>query len=183
MMEAINVYAPHVASAAGTVMSVKGDVEAGNAASQAARIQSRQLRDSAKQEMAAATFAAQEEQRKKDLIASKAIAIAAASGGGTVDPSVIRILQGIEAEGTLATEMQIFNGKEAARNLNLQASGVDYQGAIAKRFYRSRATSTALDGLGKLSATWGSGSFRNSREAQGGGIFDTGISPVIYNFA
>lgn len=167
-MRALQEYAPQVASAAGTVLSAKGDYSAASATNAAARSQAQQLRQNANQQMAAATVAAQEEQRKKDLIASKAIAIAAASGGGVTDPTVVRILQGIEAEGTLATQMQLYNGREAARGLNMQANAAEYEGSIAKRFYRSRALSTVLEGASKLANTWGSGTFRDSQEAKGG---------------
>lgn len=166
-MESINVYAPHVASAAGTVLSAKGDVDAGNAAARSARIQAAQLRQNAGQQIAAATQAAQEEQRKSDLIASRAIALAAASGGGVADPTVIRILQGIQKEGAMAVGTQLYNGQEAARGLETQAKVATYEGNLARKFYRNRALATTLEGASKLSATWGSGTFKEDQQKKG----------------
>lgn len=155
-MDKIVEYAPQAASVAGTALSVKGDLDSGRLAQQSAKMQARQLRQNANQEVAAATVAMREEQRKKELTASRAIAVAAASGAGTLDPTVVRILQGIEAEGELASATQLYNGMESARGLNLQADATEWEGKMAKRFYRSRAMSTAMSGMDKFRTTWGS---------------------------
>ena len=175
-MQSVGKYAPSVAGAMGTALQVKGDLETANASARAARVQAAQLRQNAKQQVAAATFAAQEAQREKDLIASRAIALAAASGGGVTDPTVIRILQGIEREGALKTEMALYNGLEEARGMNAKASAVEYEGAMARRMYRSRAMSTAMSGATKLATTWGQESFADSQQRRG--TLDAGSSRV-----
>lgn len=155
-MEQLKTYGPSVAGALGTALTAKGDISAGNAAARAADYQARQMEVNAGQENAVASFSAQEEQRKTDLLASKAIAVAAASGGGTLDPTVVKILQGIHGEGALAKQMQIYNGAEAARGLRDQAKATRYEGKLTKGAYKKRALSTILTGVNKLANTWGS---------------------------
>lgn len=155
-MEQLKKYGPSVQGALGTVLSAKGDLTSGRAAKASANYQARQLEANAGQEIAASTVAAQEEQRKSDLIASRAIAVAAASGGGALDPTVVKILQGIRGEGALASATQLYNGQESARGMRDQARGSRYEGKLYKEASNARALSTILSGGKALANTWGS---------------------------
>jgi len=156
-MEQVKEYGPQVASALGTIVSTKGELDSGKNAERAMRYRARQLEQNAGQQEAEASVAAQEEVRKADLIASRAMAVVAASGGGTVDPTVIRILQGIESEGALASATQLYNGKERARGMRDQAKADRFEGKLYKSAGRKKAMSTILSGAQRFSTpTWGS---------------------------
>lgn len=158
-MEQLKEYQPQMNSAAGaigTLLSAKGSADSGKAADRAARYRARQLEQNAGQAVAAATMEAQEEERKSALIASRAIAVAAASGAGVLDPTVVRILQGIEAEGALASATQMYNGYEEARGMREQAKATRFEGKAYKRAGRTKALSTILGGARDAANTWGS---------------------------
>lgn len=158
-MEQLKMYQPQMNSAAGaigTLLSAKGERDAGIAADRAARYRARQMEQNAGQAVAAATADAQEEERKSALIASRAIAVAAASGAGALDPTVVRILQGIDAEGKLASATQMYNGYEEARGMREQAKATRFEGKAYKRAGKTKALSTVLGGLRDVANTWGS---------------------------
>lgn len=158
-MEQLKKYGPQMNSAAGAIgslLSAKGEIDAGKSADRAARYRARQLEQNAGQAVAAATVDAQEEERKSALIASRAIAVAAASGAGTLDPTVVRILQGIKAEGALASATQMYNGYEEARGMREGAKATRFEGKAYKRAGKTKGLSTLLSGLKEVSNTWGS---------------------------
>jgi hypothetical protein len=159
-MEQIKAYGPAIAGAVGTTLSAKGEVDSGNAIDKVMRYRAKQMEQNAGQEEAAASVAAQEEQRKSALIASRAMAVAAASGGGALDPTVVKILQGIAGEGELATQMQLYNGRERARGMRDQAKASRYEGALNKIAGRKKALTTILGGVSQAANTWGSSTDR-----------------------
>lgn len=178
-MEQIKKYGPQLNSAAGavgTLLSAKGAADEGKAADRLARYRARQMEINAGQSVAAASVAAGEEERKAALIASRAIAVAAASGAGTLDPTVVRILQGINAEGALASATQMYNGEEEARGKLEQARATRYEGSAAKRAGKTRALSTILGGAKDLANTWGTEPPPSKKTStfSNGGYRDTG---------
>lgn len=185
-MEQIKKYGPQMnsaGSAIGTLLSAKGAADEGRAAERLAIYRVRQMEQNAGQSVAAATVAASEEQRKSALIASRAMAVAAASGAGSLDPTVVRILQGINAEGALASATQMYNGEEEARGMLEQARATRYEGASAKRAGKTRALSTILGGLKNAANTWGTEpapSSKTSSPFSNGGFKDTGTSEGAY---
>src|SRR5690606_1168127 len=113
---------------AATFMSARGllaegdALEAsGRAAEQAAIFEARQMRTQAGQEQAVSQRAAEERMREAGLLMSRAQAVAAASGGGALDPTVLRIIGGLAAEGELAAATEQYNDDERARQLKLGA--------------------------------------------------------------
>ena len=155
-MEQVKEYAPIAQKAVGTLLTAKGELDQGKSANALAKYQAQQLEQNAGQEKAVAQHAAEEEQRKSELLASRAIAVAAASGAGALDPTVVKILQGIDAEGQLASMTQLYNGDERARGLTDQARATRYDGRSAKRAGRTRALTTLLTGAQSMATTWGS---------------------------
>jgi hypothetical protein len=155
-MEKMKEYGPQISGAIGTLLSAKGEYASGANADRAMKYRARQLEQNAGQVEAEASVAAQEESRKSELIASRAMAVVAASGGGALDPTVVRILQGIDAEGSLATATQLYNGKERARGMRDQAKADRYEGGLHKSAGKKRAMSTIMTGMDKFATTWGS---------------------------
>ncbi len=151
-----------IASGLGTILAAKGNVDTGKSADLLAKYQARQLEQNAGQEIAVGTQAAEEEKRKSDLIASRAIAVAAASGAGALDPTVIKIMQGISAEGDLASATQMYNANERARGLRDQAKAVRFEGKTTAKAYKQRALNTIMAGSNQIANTWGSGAFKDS---------------------
>lgn len=177
-MEQLKTYGPQAAKVVGSLVSAKGDMDTGASAEAVAKYLARQLEQNAGQQMAVASVAAQEEARQSDLIASRAMAVAAASGAGTLDPSVVKILQGIRAEGALATATQVYNGMETARGMEEEAKATRFEGRSYKSAYKRRALSTLLTGLNDVSNTWGSDPPPNkkakSKEIPTSDAFDNG---------
>lgn len=155
-MEQLKEYGPLISGAMGTALSAKGQIDSGNGMDKALRYRARQLEQNAGGAEAEASVAVQEEQRKTDLIASRAMAVVAASGGGTLDPTVLRILQGIQGEGALNNEMHRFNGRETARGMRDQAKADRFEGKLYKSAGRKKALSTVMGGLEQYQNTWGS---------------------------
>lgn len=139
----------------GTVLSAMGSLKEGNNANKLAKYQARQMETNAKQAVAEGTFAAEEERRKTDLLASRAMAVAAASGGGALDPTVVKILQGIESQGSLNSATEMYNASESARGMTDQAQATRYSGKQAKKAGQMKAIKSVLSGAGDLVTTWG----------------------------
>jgi hypothetical protein len=177
-MDQVKEYAPIAQQIAGTVLTASGENNAGKAVNAYAKdkgeaiarladFKARQLEQNATQQVAVGTHLSEEEQRKSDLIASRAIAVAAASGGGTLDPTVVRILQGVSQEGSLASRTQMYNAEEAARGIRGDAAATRYEGRIQREALRSegkayqkagraKALTTIMSGINKMVPTWGS---------------------------
>jgi hypothetical protein len=162
IQESMKSYGPMVQGAVGTLLTAKGQNDSGIEAQRLANYQAEQLRRNGGQQVAQGTQAAQEEQRKSALIASRAMAVAAASGGGTLDPTVVRILQGVAAEGTLASNTQMYNANERARGMNDTADATVYSGNSARKAGKKKALSTILSGASDLANTWGNDPAPNS---------------------
>lgn len=169
-MQMMSTYGPQIAGALSTAMQAKGESDTGSGNARALRYRAKQLDINAGQEIAQSTVLAQEEQRKSALIASRAIAVAAASGGGTLDPTVVKILQGIDAEGEQATQTQLYNGQESARGLRDQATADRLEAKLNKSAGRKRALGTIMSGATRIATTWGS-----STDTPGS-VFDEGTS-------
>jgi hypothetical protein len=150
-----------VAAIAATVIGTVGTIVSANDAASAARAEGRsakevgdwqaaQLRQQAGQERAAAQRRAIEERRRGTLAVSKARAAAAASGGGAADPTVLKIYGDLAAEGEQNALTALWEGEEAAKGLEAQAAGAQYEGASAD--YASRMTSKAYRRAGYIGA-------------------------------
>ncbi len=121
--------------------------------------QGRQKQTQAGQQRAASQRSAAEEFRKKELVQSSAIAAAAASGGGSFDPSVADIIGDLESEGYYRQSAALFEGEDAARDLETSANLDYYQagetiraGKVQSGLYESAGASYRTAGKNAKSA-------------------------------
>lgn len=155
-------------SVLGTVLSAKGQADAGNAAARKGKAeraladyQAAQLDQNAGQEVAAGQRASAEALHQSKLLQSRALAVAAASGGGALDPNVLKIIGGIAGEGALSAEMQQYNAAESARSMRNQAKATRYSGyqaelagREAKKASKYGVMSTVLQGASGFKNAW-----------------------------
>jgi hypothetical protein len=174
---------PMILSGIGTGMEVEGNNRlAENARLSAQRqaaalqFQKEQATINAGQAAAASQMSAQEQRRQGALINSRAQALAAASGGGAVDPTVVRIMANNAGETALRASIALYQGEEQARQLRMVAAarGYDAQTAIAEGEARAEAYGLAaktavVKGAGSMFAKYG---FGQPKPAKAGG--DTG---------
>lgn len=132
-------FSPEFLTNAGTGLDVFGrlfsafsELEGGNDERKAAEFQAAQLRQNAGQAMAVAQRQAITTQQQAQLVASRALAVAAAGGGGASDPTVVKIISGIAAEGSYRTSVALYEGEERAREMLNRASAVEYGGKLAQ---------------------------------------------------
>jgi hypothetical protein len=122
----------------GSVLSMEGHRQAGDAArvagqrrNVASQFEAEQLEQAAGQSVAASQRDAAEEKRKADLLASRALALAAASGGGT-DGSVVKIISDLKGEGSYRSAVALYRGEEQARKLRMAGKAKRFEGALAE---------------------------------------------------
>lgn len=103
-------------------------LEAGSTLLSASSIQrgassdARQLRRMAGQERATSQRAGIEERRRAALLESRARAVAAGSGAGVSDPTVVKLMADIEAEGEYRALNRQYEGETAASSLEAEAT-------------------------------------------------------------
>lgn len=162
----------------GTVLNAFGAIKSGNAAADAGRAQqlqaeyqAQQLEQNAGQDIATGQRAAAEQLRQARLLQSRALAVAAASGGGAMDPSVLNIIGGIDMEGKLAADIEMYNAKESARGKKddaraLRYTGQEYAaaGKETKRASRLTALTTVLGGAQGFKNAWGTWNANTSKQ-------------------
>ena len=147
-------------SVASAVMQASATAAAGRAEEQAAlgrqqalEHQAEQARINAGQEKAFAQREAFEERRKGKLIASRALAVGAASGAGV--GSMERIFGDIGAEEEYRAAFALFEGDVAARDLNLQADLLRFEGDQEARAGRIRKKLAKRQAFGQLFTGFG----------------------------
>jgi hypothetical protein len=162
---------PVALSVASMVMSARGigmakagaDQAAAAARANAARraqeagFEAEQLRVNAGQEEAAGQIAAREQQRQARLVQSRAIAVAAAGGGSVADPTVVNLLARNAGEGVYRAGLALYQGRERARVLRMQATGKDLEvgadiagGEAAAQGYILRGKAEATRGYASM---------------------------------
>ena len=162
--------------AGGLLMGALGSSRAAKAARRAARKERALAEIQAQSVRASGQRQAFEEQRQAQLVESRALALAAASGAGASDPTAVKILSGIEAEGAYRAAVRMYESEEEARYLEL--SGKLRAGAL-----NDQASATRFGGLvdlatgaGSLYARYGGG---GPEKVKTSGI-DTGDQSVSY---
>lgn len=164
-------YLPAVLSVLGMLIQSKGADQAGAAAktnaqatATAAEFQAKQLDQQAGQSMATGQRQSAEQLRQAKLAQSRAIALAAASGAGASDPTVVRLMGEIGAEGAYRAGVAMYQGEEQARQLRLKAAAARYEGEAAlvsgearSDAYSTASTASLLSGAGTLYARYGMG--------------------------
>lgn len=170
-------YIGAAASVAGTLMSAKGQKQAGKAAVQqaeqtskneliSAEYEARQADYLAGQSRAASQRSAFEERRMAGLLASKTLAQAAASGAGASDANVVNTLNQIYMEGAYRSALALYEGEEQARSYEVSAqarrlsgksasSAALQEGASAAKASKTAATGTLLSGASSFATKYG----------------------------
>jgi hypothetical protein len=131
---------------AGTVMNAYGQYQSGQDAKSAANYQANQLNVNAGQAKAASQVQAGLEARNTQLMVSRARAVAAASGGSADDPTVANIMARIAGEGSFRQRTALYGGESQARQMNMQADALRYQGQQAAQAGKINAVSSLLKG-------------------------------------
>lgn len=153
----------------GTLMSAKGQMDAGAAAAKqgaqeqaAANYQGAILDQQAGQTQASSQLQAVNTRRQAGLVNSRAQAVAAASGAGATDPTVLGVQGQITREGEYSALTSLFNGEEQARGLESQAALTRYSGRARAEAGQARqsaaqyqAFGTILQGGGSLYTKYG----------------------------
>lgn len=128
------------------LQTAAGQRNAGIAAQQESEFRSKQMETIAGQERAASQRQSIEKRREATVAQSKARAIAAASGGGALDPSVVKIMGDLEGEGEFNALSSLYEGEERARNQESEAIVTRYEGQQKKKAGYIAARSTILKG-------------------------------------
>lgn len=152
-MAAMMAYIPAIMSGISMLSSASGSAKAEAAArrgaamrAQAANYEAAQLQSQSVQQFAAAQRQAMEQNRQGELVQSRALAVAAASGGGVTDPTVVRILGGIEGEAAYRASVALYEGEEKARQLRMQARTRIYEGQLGLAAGESQAEGIRISG-------------------------------------
>ena len=143
--------------AAAAVVSIVGNLKAGDAAKrqgleqqQAAEYEAEQNRVNAMQAVASAQRDAAEERRQGDLVQSRAIALAAASGGGVTDPGVVTLLSRNAGETAYRSAVALYKGEDDARRLRAGADAASYSGKAAAQAGRERQSAYNTRAFGDM---------------------------------
>lgn len=107
----------------------------------------KQMREQAVQERATGQFAANEQRRQMEIMISNAQATVAASGGGTVDPTVIKLMLGLKEEGERAATGEIYQSETAAQGMESGAIEEISQGYAAGSAARRAGNAAAMGTL------------------------------------
>jgi hypothetical protein len=153
-MAEIMAVASLVATAAGTVVSTLGALQAGDAAQQAANYKATQLNIKGNEELAAGQRKMLQERRKADMAQSALQARAAASSGDITDAGVLNLGAGIAEEGEFQALTEFYRGENARRGYQDAAAGSIWEGKQAKRASYLKAAGTVLDGVSSFGSKY-----------------------------
>lgn len=127
------------------IYSASEQRKGGKAAQARAEIRAKQMREQAVQERATGQFAANEKKRQMDIVISNAQATVAASGGGTVDPTVMRLMMGLKEEGVRAATGELYQSETAAQGMESGALEEISQGYAARRAGNAASMGTLIE--------------------------------------
>jgi len=137
-------------------------------------------------EIAASQRVAAEERRQSELVASRALAVAASSGAGVTDPTVVRLIAQTKGEGVYRANLALYEGETRARQLRLQAVGLNIEGSNAilegdtrDMAYRARGRSSVIRTAGSLFARYG-GEGPSSKPPTGESEFISDYTSEVY---
>jgi len=143
-------YLPYIMTAVSTVMSMSAKKQQGEQAQASANYQANQLDQSAGQQFASAQRASMSDEQQARLAQSRALAVAAASGGGVSDPTVMSIMSRLAGEGTYRSMVDLYQGREKARQLEDQANAARLQGGIASSNSNYSSAATLVSGASSM---------------------------------
>jgi hypothetical protein len=152
-----------IASAVGTVVSVIGSIQQGQAQQEMANYRAKLAEMRGKEEFAAGQRRMMQERRRKELALSSLQARAAASGGDTTDPTVVNLGAGLEQEGEFRALTEFYKGENAKRGYQDAAAAARFEGEQAASASLWKAGGTLLSGVGSFASNYdkafGSGNY------------------------
>lgn len=113
--------------------TIIGQIQQASATDAASKATAKSLEIQAGQERAAAQMRAKEERRQAEKVTSDIQAAAAASGAGASDIGVTALSEKVAGEGEYRSLLQMYQGEQAARNLESQASVKRFEAKSAKK--------------------------------------------------
>ena len=145
---------------ASTAITAGSQIMAGNAAKRqavaaqkSANTTAKQIDENAANEAAYSQRVALEELRQSELMSSRARALVAHGGGSTTDVGITNLLSRIDNEGKFNAAMALFDGRQRAKGLRVQADVTRQEGQMAyeegkakRRASRFGAFNTVLSG-------------------------------------
>jgi hypothetical protein len=134
---------PALLMGAGTLLTVGGTIAGANERAGSLRAEAAQLDAQAMTDRASSQRKAIEERRQARLASSRALALAAASGGGASDPTVTKLIAGLEGEGEYRALSALYEGEESAR-------GKEAQAAANRKGAKSAKTAGTLNAVGTI---------------------------------
>lgn len=149
----------------GNMMSAKSASQQGVNIQAANEFEAKQMDVNAGQARAAAQREALIDARKTALLLSRGVAVAAAGGGATSDPTVVKLMSDIAAEGSYRSGVDIYQGEEKARQLGMAAAAKRNEGENAVAMGDAKANAYRMAGIGSA-ITGGASLF--SKYGQGG---------------
>lgn len=120
-------YAPLIAGG----LTAAGSLYEGYRANQNAKFEAKQMKMKGDQELAAASHEARKARRERDSALSRARAVAAASGAGASDPSVHKLMAGIQTQGDYNSLTEMYRGFQRRDDLRLGAKLARMEGRDA----------------------------------------------------
>jgi hypothetical protein len=184
-MAAAVAFLPYIMTAASTVMSMSAKKQQGEQAQASANYQANQLDQSAGQQFASAQRASLSDQQQARMAQSRALAVAAASGGGASDPTVMSIMSRLAGEGTYRGMVDLYQGREKARQLEDQANALRFQGDIASSNSKYSSAATLVSGASSMYSKYAAdhrpSAMGGDSGASGFGSSDSGSSNYVQN--
>lgn len=153
-MAAMAFIAP-VLTAVSTVLSVVGQIQAGNAAKQSADFKAAQYQEQATEAKAAASRKAADQIRMGGLLQSRAQAVAAASGGTATDPTAVTLEENISGQSEYNALTSLWSGDAEAAGLTNSANAETYSGEQAQKAGIIGGITTGLAGGASMYAKYG----------------------------
>lgn len=158
----------------GAGVSAESSYQAGRLNSANAELQSIQDSRDANDAQVAAQVQAGNERRRAKLLRSRALAVAGASGAGVQgDPTVDRILEGIDTEGEMRALSALYEGDATARALRSGAASKLRMSNAYSSVGNLRAAGQLAEGAYSFYDKYGSDLFSHGNAGRGGGWVNT----------
>jgi hypothetical protein len=141
--------APYVA-AAGTVVSVVQQQNAGKQAQLNADFEAAQYEKQANAELAVSQQDAVRARRESRYLQSRAQAVAAASGAGATDPTVVNLIGDLEEEGEYNALTALYNGSQRAEAARSGATITRQRGKAYRNAAKTNSFATVIDGASSM---------------------------------
>lgn len=139
---------------AATILQFAGNVAQGKNANNSAQFVAAQLDQAAGQTEASSQRAAQEQLRQADLVQS---ALRARAGGGSTDPTIVRLSEDIAGQGEYRALTALYEGSERAAGMRDSANARRMEGSSAEKAGWLNAAGTIFKAAPSLKEKYGKG--------------------------